>query len=285
MAQDRLFQLEAFRRATSGRLAEMLGSDSLEDDIVARRDYYTDAEIDAQLAKLPATLLRRAEAYRDGINAHIAEVRANPLEMPGEFPALGIAAGRLDAARHRPRGRLPRAHGALRRRRGAEQRPRAAAARPRGLPGAAAAAHPRTRLHRPAPERPLPLSAGADTQAGEERVRALARVRGGPEAARQRRRRAGGGNRRLLHVGHPRGQAAREEAPARARSGLPLQRPPARLLDPGAVRGVRAPLARAGRARRERGRRAGGRDRPQRATWPGASRPASPTRTTSTRRS
>ena len=91
VAQDRLFQLEAFRRATSGRLAEMLGSDSLEDDIVARRDYYTDAEIDAQLAKLPATLLRRAEAYRDGINAHIAEVRANPLEMPGEFPALAIA--------------------------------------------------------------------------------------------------------------------------------------------------------------------------------------------------
>ena len=38
-----------------------------------------------------ATLLRRAEAYRDGINAYIAEVRANPLELPGEFPALGVA--------------------------------------------------------------------------------------------------------------------------------------------------------------------------------------------------
>jgi penicillin amidase len=90
VAQDRLFQLEAFKRATSGRLAEMLGSDSLEDDVIARRDYYTDAELQAQLDRLPATLLRRAEAYRDGINAHIAHVRANSLEMPGEFVALAI---------------------------------------------------------------------------------------------------------------------------------------------------------------------------------------------------
>ena len=90
VAEDRLFQLEAFKRATSGRLAEILGSDSLGDDIIARRDYYTDAELQAQLDRLPATLLRRAEAYRDGINAYIDEVRANPLELPGEFPALGI---------------------------------------------------------------------------------------------------------------------------------------------------------------------------------------------------
>ena len=91
VAEDRLFQLEAFRRATSGRLAEILGSDSVPDDTIARRDYYTDAEVDAQLAKLPAHLLRRAEAYRDGINAYIDEVRGNPLLLPGEFAALGIA--------------------------------------------------------------------------------------------------------------------------------------------------------------------------------------------------
>ena len=48
VAQDRLFQLEAFRRATSGRLAEVNGAGSLRDDVIARRDYYTDAEIQQQ---------------------------------------------------------------------------------------------------------------------------------------------------------------------------------------------------------------------------------------------
>ena len=41
VAQDRLFQLELFRRATTGRLAEILGAGYLDDDLIARRDYYT----------------------------------------------------------------------------------------------------------------------------------------------------------------------------------------------------------------------------------------------------
>jgi penicillin amidase len=90
IAQDRLFQLELFRRATSGRLAEVLGRDYLDDDLIARRDYYTDAEIDAQLRRLPPSLLRRGEAYRDGINAWLAKVRNNPAKLPGEFTALAI---------------------------------------------------------------------------------------------------------------------------------------------------------------------------------------------------
>ena len=91
VAEDRLFQLELFRRATSGRLAEILGSGYLEDDLIARRDYYTEPELQAQLSALPAELFRRAEAYRDGINAHIAEVRSDPQRLPGEFAALGVA--------------------------------------------------------------------------------------------------------------------------------------------------------------------------------------------------
>src|SRR3954471_3240660 len=49
VAQDRLFQLELFRRATSGRLAEILGPDYLDDDLIARRDYYRDDELDAMI--------------------------------------------------------------------------------------------------------------------------------------------------------------------------------------------------------------------------------------------
>ncbi|UJA21161.1 hypothetical protein HJD18_13685 [Thermoleophilia bacterium SCSIO 60948] len=91
VAQDRLFQLELFRRATSGRLAELLGGSYLDDDIVARRDYYTDAEIDRFYARLPRDLRERSIAYRDGINAWIDYVRTHPTELPGEFVALGTA--------------------------------------------------------------------------------------------------------------------------------------------------------------------------------------------------
>lgn len=89
IAQDRLFQLELFRRATSGRLAEILGDSYLDDDLIARRDYYTDPELDGMIARLPAGLLRRAEAYRDGVNAWSAKVRADPTLQPGEFVATG----------------------------------------------------------------------------------------------------------------------------------------------------------------------------------------------------
>jgi penicillin amidase len=89
VAQDRLFQLELFRRATQGRLAEILGKDYLDDDFVARRDYYTPAELDEQFTKLPADLRGRFEAYRDGVNAWIAKTRLDPTKLPGEFAATG----------------------------------------------------------------------------------------------------------------------------------------------------------------------------------------------------
>jgi penicillin amidase len=88
VAQDRLFQLDIFRRATNGTLAEILGSSYLEMDYVDRRDYYTDAEIDDMLAKLPARFIHRIEAYRDGVNAWIDHANTTPTDMPGEFPAL-----------------------------------------------------------------------------------------------------------------------------------------------------------------------------------------------------
>ena len=90
IAQDRLFQLELFRRATTGRLAEILGEGYLDDDLIARRDYYTAEERAQMLAALPPGLRERLTPYMEGINAWIAHVRENPDEMPGEFPALGV---------------------------------------------------------------------------------------------------------------------------------------------------------------------------------------------------
>src|SRR5688572_17826708 len=85
VAQDRLFQLEAFRHATQGRLAELIGRGALEDDLIARRDYYTGPELDAMAARLPQFLQRRAEAYRDGINAWMGRARLSVADLPGEY--------------------------------------------------------------------------------------------------------------------------------------------------------------------------------------------------------
>ena len=91
IAQDRLFQIEAFRRATTGTLAEIIGRSALEDDIVARRDYYTEAERMEMIESLPGDLRSRWQAYADGVNAWIDEVNSDPGKMPAEFVALGAA--------------------------------------------------------------------------------------------------------------------------------------------------------------------------------------------------
>ncbi|MCK9250704.1 MAG: penicillin acylase family protein [Solirubrobacteraceae bacterium] len=88
VAQDRLFQLEAFRHATTGRLAELTGKGALQDDLVARRDYYTPEERQAMLRAAPADSRARLEAYRDGINAWIAVVNGiGVLNLPAEYVA------------------------------------------------------------------------------------------------------------------------------------------------------------------------------------------------------
>ncbi|MFL5780933.1 MAG: penicillin acylase family protein [Thermoleophilaceae bacterium] len=96
VAQDRLFQLELFRRATTGHLAEILGKSYVPMDTQIRRDFYTQPERAAQLAALPAPLRARFKSMADGINAYIAEVRSHPNEMPGEFAAVGEPSGPAD---------------------------------------------------------------------------------------------------------------------------------------------------------------------------------------------
>ena len=89
VARDRLFQIEAFRRATTGTLAELTGKGAIEDDIIARRDFYTQAEREKMIDELSGDLKDRWQQYADGVNAWIAEVQADPSKMPAEFAALG----------------------------------------------------------------------------------------------------------------------------------------------------------------------------------------------------
>ena len=90
VAQDRLGEMELFKRRGSGRLAEVLGKSSLEDDIVARRDYYTPRELRRQFARVPKRLRQRALAYVAGVNAWIAHVKRTPADLPPEFSALNV---------------------------------------------------------------------------------------------------------------------------------------------------------------------------------------------------
>ena len=162
VAQDRLFQLELFRRATSGRLAEILGSTYLDDDLIARRDYYTDAEIDAMIAAIPAELRSRAEAYRDGINAWIEHVSQPGFpDMPGEFVALDVLPIEpWTRPRHRAGRRLPRPHRALGRRQRAAERAGPRGDRPASLRAPAPGPDRGTSRHRAAIRGPLPRPAG-----------------------------------------------------------------------------------------------------------------------------
>ncbi len=91
-AQDRMVQLEFFRRAGKGRLSEIafLGPGFLPADIAARRDGFTDAEYRAQLKRLPAKSRRALQDFTDGVNQFLTEVAADPSKAPIEFPLIGL---------------------------------------------------------------------------------------------------------------------------------------------------------------------------------------------------
>ena len=92
VAEDRLFQLEVDRRAARGTLAEVFGPSYVEADEVARRDGYTDAELDTQFASVGAEGKEITAAYIDGINRYITDVvLADPAnKLPYEFKVLGF---------------------------------------------------------------------------------------------------------------------------------------------------------------------------------------------------
>ena len=87
-AQDRLFQLELFRRATTGHLAEILGKSYIPMDLQVRRDFYTTQELDSLISRLAPQFVQRYRDYAGGINAWVSHVESNPSDFPGEFAAL-----------------------------------------------------------------------------------------------------------------------------------------------------------------------------------------------------
>jgi penicillin amidase len=84
-AEDRLFQMDILRRAATGRLAEMLGSDYLLMDRVVRRDDLTEMERHVVFKRLDRRTRQALAAYRDGVNAFIQRVTLDRTLLPFEF--------------------------------------------------------------------------------------------------------------------------------------------------------------------------------------------------------
>jgi penicillin amidase len=89
VAQDRLYQLELNRRAAEGRLSEWFGPLTVEFDREIRRMYYTEAERMDLFRELPPEFQEMLVAYRDGINAYVDSMNADPARYkPIEFAVL-----------------------------------------------------------------------------------------------------------------------------------------------------------------------------------------------------
>jgi len=84
-AQDRLFQLDLWRRSVQGRLAEVLGPNFAERDSSTRRMQYR-GDPDAEWASYGADTRAIASAFVRGINAWVARARERP---PEEFVVAG----------------------------------------------------------------------------------------------------------------------------------------------------------------------------------------------------
>ena len=86
-AQDRLWQMEMWRRQAEGRLAEVLGARAVERDRLARLFRYRGPK-DAEWASYGPDSREIVTAFVGGVNAYIAQVKDRP---PIEFTLMGFA--------------------------------------------------------------------------------------------------------------------------------------------------------------------------------------------------
>jgi penicillin amidase len=85
-AQDRLFQMELWKRAGQGRLAEVLGTSALERDRYARLLRYR-GDMKSEYSSYAPDAFEILQAFTDGINAYIRNSRT----LPVEFKIAGFA--------------------------------------------------------------------------------------------------------------------------------------------------------------------------------------------------
>lgn len=86
-AQDRLFQMDLWKRAVQGRLSEVLGANFIDRDAMTRRVQFR-GDIDREWASYGPDTRAMALAFTNGINAWVRLARAQP---PEEFGLAGWA--------------------------------------------------------------------------------------------------------------------------------------------------------------------------------------------------
>jgi penicillin amidase len=84
-AQDRLFQMDLWRRSAQGRLSEVLGANFVERDAMTRRMQYR-GDLEAEWASYGADVKAIATSFVRGINAWVGLARDRP---PEEFVLAG----------------------------------------------------------------------------------------------------------------------------------------------------------------------------------------------------
>ena len=90
VAQDRLFQMEIWKRSGQGRLAEILGPDAVARDINARRLRYR-GDMQVEFASYASDARAILEAFTAGINAYIDLIQApGGRGVPVEFEMAGF---------------------------------------------------------------------------------------------------------------------------------------------------------------------------------------------------
>src|SRR5688500_7707406 len=87
MAQDRLWQMETWRRAAEGRLAEIVGPTAVGRDRIARLLKYRGPVDDRELSAYHPDARRLMTAYVAGVNAFISSQQA---KLPIEFVLTGM---------------------------------------------------------------------------------------------------------------------------------------------------------------------------------------------------
>jgi penicillin G amidase len=94
VAEDRLLQLERFRRDARGEVAEMEGGAAVARDREARLTGYTEDELNTAFDKMSTSAKLACRAYAAGINTFIEETVAQR-RVPAGFTAAGITRPRL----------------------------------------------------------------------------------------------------------------------------------------------------------------------------------------------
>ncbi|HEY6386205.1 MAG TPA: penicillin acylase family protein [Candidatus Acidoferrum sp.] len=90
VAQDRLFQMELWKRSGQGRLAEILGSSYVKRDVNARLLRYR-GDMDAEYKSYAPDTKEILEAFTSGINAYIEEIqKPGGIGPPLEFQLAGF---------------------------------------------------------------------------------------------------------------------------------------------------------------------------------------------------